>query len=185
MCEPGVMEDWNVVVTVRDHGYTRARRVLGRLGPVARTRFYNVLVMRTDDIPAFLEAVDDLLAEDPWLADDVSRILPLTQTFEFRDEADFERRARDVALAWLDRLAGRSFHVRLHGRGWNEETTRFDEERDLDEALLRALDAAGVPGRLTFDDADVVIDVETVGSRAGMALWTREDLERHPFLRVD
>ena len=67
MCDSHPMDEWNVVVTVRDHGYTRARRVLGRLGPVAGRPFYNVLVMRTDDILAFLEAVDDLLARTPAL----------------------------------------------------------------------------------------------------------------------
>jgi hypothetical protein len=30
-----------------------------------------------------------------------------------------------------------------------------------------------------------VIDLETVGHEAGVSLWTREELERYPFLRVD
>jgi len=30
-----------------------------------------------------------------------------------------------------------------------------------------------------------VIEVETVGNRAGLSIWTREDLRRYPFLRVE
>jgi len=35
---------------------------------------------------------------------------------------------------------------------------------------------------VAFDDADAVLAVDTVGDRAGMALWTRDDLRRYPFL---
>ena len=55
------MYDWNVVVSVHEHGYTRARHLLERLGAVARTEFFNVLVMRIEDPDAFLEQFADLL----------------------------------------------------------------------------------------------------------------------------
>jgi hypothetical protein len=29
------------------------------------------------------------------------------------------------------------------------------------------------------------VAVETVGTQAGLSLWTREDLKRYPFLRLD
>jgi tRNA(Ser,Leu) C12 N-acetylase TAN1 len=177
-------DSWNVVVTVHEDGYARVRSVLQRIGPVQETDFYNVLLMRADDIPAFLVSVDCLFGDDPRLAHDVSRILPLTHTFELRDTGELERRFRDAAMGWLDRLAGRSFHVRLHARGWAKEVSRTAEERVLDTALLDALDARGTPGRIEFDDPDVVIDVEVVGERAGVALWTRADLQRHAYLQV-
>ena len=59
------------------------------------------------------------------------------------------------------------------------------EERLLDEALLAALAEAGTPGRINFDDPDNVIQIETVGGRAGLSLWTREDRRRFPFLGSD
>ena len=43
----------------------------------------------------------------------------------------------------------------------------------------------GRPGRINFDDPDHVIDIETVGSRAGLSLWARDDLRCYPFLRID
>lgn len=178
-------EDWNVVVTVRDDSFTHVRRALKRLGSVAGTPYYNVLVMRTDDIPDLLERLDELYVEEPWIADEVSRILPVTHTFSFDDSADFEQRASDVVNAWLDQLVGRSFHVRMHGRGWTEEPSRLDEERLLDGAMLQALELIGASGHITFEDPDAVIDVETVGHRAGMALWTKDQLDRYRFLRID
>ena len=33
------MRDWNVVVSVREDGYTRARQLLQRFGPVFRTEY--------------------------------------------------------------------------------------------------------------------------------------------------
>jgi hypothetical protein len=60
-----------------------------------------------------------------------------------------------------------------------------EEERFLDAALLEALAAAGTPGSITFEDPDAIISIETAGNWAGMSLWTREDLERYPFLKLD
>jgi tRNA(Ser,Leu) C12 N-acetylase TAN1 len=159
--------------------------VLQRLGKVVETPFYNVLLLQADDLPAFLTAADERLAADPRLARDVARILPLSHTFEVRDSTELERRFETIAAGWLDRLAGRAFHVRLHARGWGKELSRLAEERALDDVVLGALDARGTPGRIEFDRPDAVIDVEVVGQRAGVALWTREDLDRFPFLRID
>jgi hypothetical protein len=51
--------------------------------------------------------------------------------------------------------------------------------------LLAALEAAGTPGRITFDDPDAILAVETVGRRAGPSLETREDLATYPFLGLN
>jgi len=42
---------------------------------------------------------------------------------------------------------------------------------------------AGQLGKVSFTDPDAVIAIDTVDDRAGMALWTREDLARHRLLR--
>jgi tRNA(Ser,Leu) C12 N-acetylase TAN1 len=59
------------------------------------------------------------------------------------------------------------------------------EERSLDDSILERLRELGQPGRLDFEDPDYVIDIETVGERAGLSLWSRDDLKRFPLLRVD
>jgi hypothetical protein len=40
----------------------------------------------------------------------------------------------------------------------------------------------GTPARVTFDDPDAILLIETIGGRAGMAVLTRDDYARHPLL---
>jgi tRNA(Ser,Leu) C12 N-acetylase TAN1 len=179
------MLDWNVVVSVRDQGYTRARQVLSTYGEVGRTEFYNVLVLRVADRQAFLDRFATMVAAVPDFLEIVSRVVPAAAVFRFQNAAEFEAKAKDTVLTWLAQLAGKSFHVRMHRRGFKERMSSQTEERFLDQILLEALEEAGTPGRIDFTDPDLVIDVETVGQQAGLALWTREDIARYPFLRID
>jgi tRNA(Ser,Leu) C12 N-acetylase TAN1 len=179
------VEDWNVVVSVhRDH-YRRACAVLGALGEVAQTDYYNVLVMRVDDREDFLKRLSAMVTAAPEFLEVAARIMPASETFTFRSAAEFEAKAKETVCAWLPCLIGQSFHVRMHRRGFKEQMSSHVEERFLDEALLHALEQAGTPGHIDFTDPDLIIDVETVGQRAGLSLWTRDDLLRYPFLKVD
>lgn len=179
------MHDWNVVVTVTDR-YARfhAKSGLKRFGKVATTEFHNVLVMHVADAGALLASLDEMMASDMSLINDISRLMPAQVTFDFATKEEFEEKARAVVLDWADQIAGNSFHIRLHRRGMSHELKSLDEEKLLDTALLDELAAMGQPGRIDFDDPDFVIDIETVGNRAGLSLWTREDLQHYPFLRV-
>lgn len=103
----------------------------------------------------------------------------------FQSPEEFEAKAREAVGSWLTRLAGKSFHVRLHRRGFKRRLSSQEEERSLDTFLLQSLEQRGTPGRITFDDPDAIIAVETVGQRAGFSLWTREDMQRYPFLKLD
>ncbi len=141
--------------------------------------------MKVDDIHRLLEELRARVAEDSSILAAVARVAPAVRCFDFRSHDDFEARAREAALAWVPELAHRAFHVRLHRRGLKEQLPHPEEERFLDDALLEALERAGTPGRIRFEDPDAILAVETVGHRAGLALWTREDLERYPFLQPD
>ncbi len=179
------MHDWNVIATVHGDGFREGRKILEGLGRVAPSEFFNVLVMRVDDPGAFLEDLGRRIEEEPGVMNFVSRVVPAQHVFDFRSAEEFEAKAREIALAWAPRLAGKRFHVRMHRRGFKGRMTSPAEERFLDEALLAALEEAGTPGKITFDDPDAVVSIETVGNRAGMSLWTREELRRYPFLHVD
>ncbi len=61
----------------------------------------------------------------------------------------------------------------------------MNEERLLDNFLLGALDRVGRPGHVVFENPDAIVVIETVGPRAGCAVWKREDMDRYPFLRLD
>ena len=113
--------------------------------------------------------------------------MPAQATFAFATTGEFREKAGAIARQWADRMPGKSFHVRLHRRrgGSPVKLSAQAEERYLDDSILERLRELGEPGRLNFHDPDYVIDIETVGERAGMSLWSRDDLKRFPFLRVD
>ena len=105
-----------------------------------------------------------------------------------RDQGDGgepEAKAREASLTWIPDLAGKSFHVRMYRRGFKGQLSSQSEESFLDGILLDALNKIGKPGRITFENPDAIIALETIDSRAGLSLWTREDLQRYPFLRLD
>ena len=179
------MLDWNVVITVHEDGYRSAKRTLEHWGAVAPTPYYNVLVMRVADVADFLTGFQSQLDEQPGLLNDISRVIPCTAVFDFQTAEVFEFQAREAALSWVPELAGKSFHVRMHRRGFKHRLSSPEEERFLDAALLESLERAGSPGRITFEDPDAIIALETVDQRAGLSLWRRADLERYEFLGLD
>jgi hypothetical protein len=186
MSSPGeVKTTWNVVVTLAEDTFADACRLLGRWGKVESTHFYNVLAMRVADPRVFLHDFTAAVAEAPGLRNIVSHVVPADRTFDFQTHEAFEHKARDILLTWLPRLAGGSFYVRLHRRGGKEMLSTQPEEHNLDGMLLEALATAGTPGRIDFKDPDRVIQIETIDSRAGISLWSREELRQCPFLGVD
>ena len=86
---------------------------------------------------------------------------------------------------WSSNLAGRSFHVRMHRRGTKHDLRTQETERLFKDAIVDATTRAGMPGKILFADPDVVIAIGTVDNRAGLAMWTREDLARYHLLRPD
>lgn len=176
------MKDWNVVVTVPEHVYNKSRGFLRQLGDVDRTGFYNVLTMEVPDIAWFLGKLADRIGASPDAAELISHLSPAQQTFDFDRPEEFEEQITRTAKTWLPELAGRSFHVRMHRRGFKGRLDSRREEQLLGRYLMDELQARGTPATIDFEDPDVVIAVDTVHHRAGMSLWTREDLERYPWL---
>lgn len=179
------MPDWNVVITVNTGGLPRSFRVLGEFGRVGKTDFFNVLVMKAAHVHHMLESLREIILTDPQSLSFLSRLLPVTSTFSFQSPEEFGERAKEAVMQWVPQLAGKGFHVRMHRRGFKGKMVSPEEERFLDVLLLEALAKSGTPGRITFENPDVIIAVETVAQRAGISAWTREDLERYPFVRLD
>jgi tRNA(Ser,Leu) C12 N-acetylase TAN1 len=177
--------DWNAVVTLPEATYREARKILAKWGSIRRTHYFNVLALTVADTARFLREFEEAVSQSPGILNVISHVVPAEAGFEFHDAAEFETQARLVALGWTARLAGKRFHVRLHRRGFKGVLSTQQEERFLDEALLAALEANGTPGKIGFDDPDAVIQIETIDGRAGMSLWTREDLQRCRFLGAD
>ena len=180
------MHDWNVVATVHEGGFNKGIRLLKRFGAVERTDFFNLLAVRTTDEPLrFLEAVQEEASRDPASGACLARVMPVIQTFTFQTPAEFDEKARMAVCAWLPSLAGKGFHLRMHRRGFKGKLSSLEEERFLDTYLLEALELAGTPGHITFSDPDGIIALETIGPRAGLSLWSREEVRSYPLLHLD
>lgn len=180
-----VLRDWNMLVTVRESRYQEARQRLCELGEVGETGFFNVLVLRVDDIHQTLERLRAWFETEPQIRGWLGHAVPVTTTFSFASPAEFEAQARAAVMDWLQELAGKSFHVRMRRRGFKGRLSSQEEERRLGNVIVEALAEAGTSARVAFDDPDVIIFVETVGQQAGLSIWTREMLARYPFLHPD
>jgi len=178
------VQDWNAVITIYQDGFRRAIHALKEFGAVDRSPYHNVLVMKVAEPVALLEAVERKTEQSPALYDAISRVAPAMDTVEFHSPEEFREKLRPILLEWLPRLAGRSFHVRLHRRGDGHLRTP-ENERLLDDMLLEAAAAAGAPCKISYTDPDAVIAIDTIDDRAGVGLWTRQDLARHRLLRPD
>jgi tRNA(Ser,Leu) C12 N-acetylase TAN1 len=179
------MNDWNVVITVNDDGYNQARKILEGYGKVVRTDYFNILLMQAADPRQLLTTLQEAADSDPESMKSLARVMPVVQTFTFQTAEEFEGKARKAVWDWLPHLGGKSFHLRMHRRGFKGKLSSMDEERFLDTYLLEALEMAGTEGEITFDYPDAILALETVGPRAGLSLWTREELERYPLLHLN
>jgi len=176
------METWNAIITTRRERLPQARRVLRALGHADRTGFYNVLTMTVDDPVRLVDRLERLLVEDPRAVESLAYVFPAERCFDFASPAEFASKAREAALAWVPRLAGKAFHVRVHRRGRKGTLVSPEAERAIADALLAAIQETGHPARVAFDDPDAIVLIETIGGRAGMALLTRDDYRQHPLL---
>lgn len=179
------MKDWNLVVTIFQDGFRRALRALRSLGPIERTAYHNVLTMSVEDPVKVLEVIELKTRESTALYDAISRVSPAIYSFDFQSAEEFLQNARNVLVELSPKLAARSFHVRFHRRGPRYDLGTQQTEHFLNEIVLDATTRLGAPGRLSFTDPEAVITIDTIDNRAGLALWTRDDLARHPLLRPD
>ena len=97
--------EWNVVVTVQEGGYQKARRLLQRFGEVGKTDFFNLLVMRVPDHRQFMEELREEV-RDPEGIHPLASVIPVVLSFAFQTPQEFEEKARQAVLAWLSALEG-------------------------------------------------------------------------------
>jgi tRNA(Ser,Leu) C12 N-acetylase TAN1 len=176
---------WNVIATAKPAHEAELRATLAKFGEVQASPFANVVLLQVDDVDGFADALVRVIADDPSAARAVARMLPAQHTFHFDSLADLEMITRRVVDDWADDLDGVSFHVRCHRRGRVNDIDTAEEEDFLGDAILRLLDDRGTPGRVSFEDPDVVIDIETLNDEAAMSMWTRDDMNCYRFLRID
>lgn len=179
------MKDWNVVVTVAENCFKDASSLLPKYGSVEKTPFRNVLTLKVADIEAFLESFLQDMQINPVYAQVFGRVIPCMHGFFFQTVEAFEEKAKQCIQAFLPQLAHRSFHVRMHRRGFHGTIKSQDEAGLLGDYLDEQLRSQGAAGKVTFDDPDMILDVEIVAQQAGLSLWSRDQRKRYPFLKLD
>ncbi len=155
---------------------------LRRHGAFRGGGYRNVAIGRVADPLAFFAALRDDLASDPVLAASVGRVLPIDHVIRLAE--DDPQAALEAAVATLAARIPGSFFVRLERRGLHGTLHSSEVERALGASLWRALEAAGRAPCVTFKDPDVVVVIETLGPRAGVALVPRDLRAAYPFVRV-
>lgn len=178
--------DWNGLAVPGDGCFRDAWRFLQGFAEVSKTNYLNVLALRFD-VPArtLLDDLERAMKDDPGAQGLIARVAPCEDVFTFVDPPDFDVRAREAVLARAGDVAGRSFHVRVHRRGFKKDFDRLAREKRLGEALWHEAVARGTPSKIAYDDAEVVVAIETIDGRAGLSILTRDDLAKYPLLRPD
>lgn len=176
--------EWNIVVTSREGGQRRLRRALAPALRLRRAAFRNVLVGSVEDVHACLQAVAELCERRPRIRHWLGRILPVERTFAV-DPPTFDAQLQTATAPFVDRLAGRSFHVRIERRGHKGVINTHASEQAVGGRLYDTLEARGAAPTIEFADPDVVLAVEVIGDTAGVGLVTRELRQRFPFVKID
>lgn len=176
--------EWNLVVTSRQGAQRRLRRALSPLVRLRTSGFRNVFVGHVEDPEGFLAAVADLRLRRPALEDWLGKVVVVERTLPV-DPATFGARVQDEAARFVDRLVGRSFHVRVERRGHKGTIDSHACEQALGEFLWTELERRGARPVIEFVDPDLIVAVELVGDTAGLALVTRELRTRFPFVKID
>ena len=180
-----VARDWNVVVTVHPDGYRRALELLSGLDDarVGHSQYGNVLLVHAASPSEFVHSLSRRAADDPSLLEDViSHVIPVEERFVFHSPEEFEAGALRLLFDRIEVLAGRSFHVRVHRHGFEGRLSSREEEEFLGAEIMDELDRRGDSATVDFDDPDILVVVETISTRAGVALLERDERQRHPFL---
>ncbi|WP_305045976.1 THUMP domain-containing protein [Geoalkalibacter sp.] len=178
------MWTFNVVATMAHAGrYRHMLEDLAPFGEFRRTEFLGVALGQVKDPRAMLETIRREREKKFYAFQDLGRIIPLERVFSFEVE-EFFIQLRENIGPFVERFAGLSFHARLERRGHKGEIISPDIERDIDAFLLAQLKANGTPGRIDFDNPDLILAVETVGDRCGFGLLGRELRERYEVVRV-
>lgn len=179
------MPSWNVIVTVREEGLRDAKRILRQFGTVEVSSFFNVLLVRVEDVSEFLHDFAGEFSKKPYFEDSISRVTPVMRSFVFNSRDEFENKVKRHTEEWLDRLTKKTFYVRMHRRGFKESMKSVNEEQFLDRYILNSLQERGTSAKVSFEDPDYIIDIESLNNQAGISIWSRDDIRAYPFLHPD
>ncbi len=179
------MKNWNVLVTAqpgwgRELHLLRALNLLGEFHP---TQFKDVCTGRVEDVTRFLDALLRAREANERWTRDLARVIPVERTFRFAPE-DLATQLKQAVAPFAQRMAGGSFHVRLERRGLIGQVTSPEVEREVADHLFALLEDRGKDLHASFREPDYIVAAETLDDECGVALLTREVMERYPFVQA-
>lgn len=179
------MSEWNIIVTVKpgpghEHHLLRELRLLGDF---YHSQFKDVCLGYVADMTGFLEAIRHAGEEGAAWIEYLGRAIPIEKTFHFEPETLLEQ-LKEVVSPFARRIGGGTFYVRLERRGLIGQIISPEIERSLATHLFTQAEREGRQLRTSFEDADYIVAVETVGNECGVALLSRELRQHYPFVQT-
>jgi tRNA(Ser,Leu) C12 N-acetylase TAN1 len=179
------MNHWNVIVTSlpgREHQRPLLHE-LNRRGTFHRCSFKDICLGYVANVTEFLdEVLRARQASERWVAD-LGRIVPVEHAFPFtRDNLVDQLKPRVASM--LERMNAGTFYVRCERRGHAGEVMSREVERAVADHVLALAQDQHKSLRVSFEDPDYIVCVETVGDDCGVALLSRALLQRYPFIHV-
>jgi tRNA(Ser,Leu) C12 N-acetylase TAN1 len=114
----------------------------------------------------------------------LGKAIPIDCAMRFADPATFVDEVTATLAPLVDRLAGRTFFVRVFRRGFRGTLDSTHAEGEIGARLVALLEAQGESPRVRFTDPDVIVAIETLRDEVGIALLDRDIRLAHPFVRI-
>jgi tRNA(Ser,Leu) C12 N-acetylase TAN1 len=162
-----VRPDWNVVVMTGPGGVMKAISALRPLGTLRPTPHSGVAVGHFAG-PDILAAATRLHESEPQRFELVQRLVPMERVMRYpRDDV-----TETLCTALADcgpRVAGKKFYVRCRLRGLESRLEARAVERAIGSYLFELAALAGKPAKVSFEEPDVVVQLEVIGDTVGYA----------------
>jgi tRNA(Ser,Leu) C12 N-acetylase TAN1 len=170
------------VVTSQMREENRLLQELADLGEFAPSGFTAVVVGKVRHLEEFLETLKSRWEAQPFLYPQIfGSVVPVRVMFSFTPE-NLLARLKEEVRALGPELQGKAFYVRIKRRGHKGEISSQEFEQALDRYLQEEVCAQGEVCHVDFDQADVIVMIETIHNQCGVGLITREMKARYSFI---
>lgn len=177
------IEHWNVLVTTRNSRQRDVRRALAPVQRLFASGLRNVLIGQVDDMDVLLAGIEAACERQPFLRHWIGHVRPIERTFAL-DLPSFPEQLERECAGFLDRVGGRTFHVRVARRGNKGHIDTHATEVRLGAFLHDTLVARGLHPTVTFRDPDFVVTVDVLRDIVGLSIIPRALRQRSPFIKV-
>ncbi len=180
-----IRRDWNVVARARQGRFEQAKWHLGYFGTVGETQIDDLLVVTVPDVDEILAHMADNDECDGAMFEHFEWIRPVHRKFRFGNDEQFFGKATRAIAKLAPRVADSRFCIRTtaHGTALGRDVWELDGLEDaLYNAVLRGLHQRSEHATISRTDCDLLVDVEIVHRTAGLACWSRAQLQAYPFL---